>query len=439
MRFNKVLLINLYYKESGYGERLNFPPVGLGYLSQYLEKENIAHDVIDTGAGLSGEDVFKKVKSFNPQLLAFSLNSICFPRSLALIDKLKKSFPDISIVVGGPHASTKQAALLKENETIDFVIVKEGEIPLVLLCKGEELANVPGLIWRSKDKIHSNALKPLAINEFPYPLYRNFDLSKNYNSETIGIVTSRGCPFECAFCQQSSLLGKQWRSRSSASVIEEIEHWYNKGITSIHILDDNFGLDKKRIFEIADLLEQKKMKDLKISLIGGLRIQNMTEDFLDAIKRIGVKQLSFGVESGSDRILKFIGKGITSSDVDRVVKMAIDKGFLVRLFFIIGFPYETMEDVKKTFALALRHKINAARFFNLVPYEETKIMHWIKENNAKLLYPYEAYMSDFKYFQRRPIFDAQEGMTLAEKEKALKMADAVARQIEERESACGAI
>jgi radical SAM superfamily enzyme YgiQ (UPF0313 family) len=181
------------------------------------------------------------------------------------------------------------------------------------------------------------------------------------------------------------------------------------------------------------------MENLKITLIGGLRIQSMTEDFLDAIKRIGVRQISFGVESGSDKILKFIGKGIASSDVDRVVKMAIDKGFLVRLFFIIGFPYETMEDVGKTFDLALRHKIHAARFFNLVPYEETKIMQWIKENNAKLLYSYEDYMSDFKYFQRRPIFDAKEGMTLEEKEKALKMADEVVRRIEEREKACGAV
>ncbi|MFA5337141.1 MAG: cobalamin-dependent protein, partial [Candidatus Omnitrophota bacterium] len=258
MRFNRALLINLYYKESGYGDRLNFPPVGLGYLSQYLERENIAHDVIDTGAGLNEDDVFQKVKLFDPELLAFSLNSICFPRSLVLIAKLKKNFPNVAIVIGGPHASTKQAALLKENATIDFVIVKEGEIPLALLCKGEELGNIPGLIWRDKDKIiRSNGLKRLNINEFPYPLYRNFELSKNYNSGTIGIVTSRGCPFECAFCQQSSLLGKDWRSRTAASVIEEIEHWYNKGIASVHILDDNFGLDKKRIFEIADLLEQR--------------------------------------------------------------------------------------------------------------------------------------------------------------------------------------
>lgn len=436
MRFKKILLINLYYKESGYGERLNYPPVGLGYLGQYLEIENIDYDVIDTGAGYTEEDVFKKLKAFNADLAAFSLNSICFPRSLELIKKIKEKFPEIAVLVGGPHASTRQDALLREKEAIDFVIVKEGEKPLVLLCKGEPLKNIPGLIWRAKNKtIYSNKTILMDINDFPYPKYSHFDLFKKYNSGSIGIVTSRGCPFECAFCQQSSLLGKQWRSREAKNVVNEMEYWYNHGIHNPHILDDNFCLDKKRILQIATLLEKRKLINLKITLIGGLRIQNMTEEFLEVLKKLGIRQVSFGVESGSDKILKFIGKGIVASDVDRVIEMALSKGFWVRLFFIIGFPYETKEDVLKTFDLALRHKINAARFFNLVPYEETKIMQWIKENDAKLLYSYEEYMSNFKYFQRRPIFDAKEGMTLAEKEEALQMSDEVVRQIEARQAA----
>ncbi len=431
MRFKKVLLVHLYYKESGYGEKLNFPPAGLGYLAQYLEKENITYDVIDTGTGYSHEDVLNKVSVFQPDVIAFSLTSICYPRSLDLLKKTKKIYPDIVIVVGGAHISTRRVAILSENEAIDFAIEKEGEIPLSLLCKGELPEHIPGLMWRDKNgKIKSNPPQLADINQFPYPKYECFDLLNRYKSGSISIVTSRGCPFKCAFCQQSSLLGKKWRGREAQDVVDEIEYWYNRGFTSIHILDDNFGLDKKRFFQISELLEKKKMNNLKLFLIGGLRIQNMTEDMLLELKKTGVSNLSFGVESGSDKILKFIEKGITVKDVDRVVKMAVDMGFLVRLFFIIGFPYEEMEDVKKTFELALRHRVYEVRFFNLMPYEETKIMSWIEENDAKLLYPYDEYMSDFKRFQRIPIIDAKEGMTLEEKKEALRMADEVVKQVE---------
>ncbi len=434
MRVRRVLLVNLYYKESGYGEMLHFPPAGLGYLSEYLERENILHEIIDTGAGYSHEDVLEKIRSSKPELVGFSLNSICFPKSFELIRKAKEMFPQVAVVVGGPHVSTRQDAILEENALIDFVITKEGEIPLALLCKGEPLERIPGLIWRGKDgKINSNPPQSVAINDLPYPRYERFNLLEKYNSGTMSVVTSRGCPFKCVFCQQSTLLGKRWRGRKSQSVVEEIEHWYDRGFSSIHILDDNFGLDKKRIFRISELVAKRGMKDLEVLLIGGLRIQNTTREILLALKRMGVRYLSFGIESGSNKILKFIGKGITTKDADRVVKMAVDMGFLVRLFFIIGFPYEKMADVKKSFDLALRHKIHAVRFFNLVPYEETEIMKWIRENDAKLLYPYEEYMSNFKYFQRTPLFDTKKGMSLEEKRDALRMADEITRQVEERQ------
>lgn len=433
MRFNRVLLVNLYYKESGYGDKLNFPPVGLGYISQYLEKENISHEVIDTGAGYSHEDVVCRIREYKPDLVGFSLNSICYTKSFDLIRSVKKSFPDIVVAAGGPHVSTRVGSILAENEAIDFAIVQEGEIPLSLLCSGKPLESIPGLIWRAKEgKIDSNSPQVSDINNIPYPRYEHFDLLKNYNSGSISIVTSRGCPFGCAFCQQSSLLGKKWRGRKTQDVVGEIEYWYNRGFSSIHILDDNFGLDKSRFLHISELISARKMKDLRLVLIGGLRIQNMTEDMLLALKRMGVRNLSFGVESGSDKILKFIDKGTTVKEIDRVVKMAVDMGFLVRLFFIIGFPYETMEDVKKSFEIALRYKVHEVRFFNLVPYEETKIMKWIKENDAELLYSYEEYMSNFKHFQRMPIFNTKEGMTLDEKKEALRMADSVVRQVEER-------
>lgn len=433
MRFQSVLLVNLYYQESGYGERLNLPPVGLGYISQYLEAENIAHQVVDTGTGSTHKEVLEEIRETRPELVGFSLNSICFPKSYDLIRKVRELFPEVRIIVGGPHVSTRKADILVENAAIDFAVIGEGEIPLALLCKGESLDRIPGLIYRGPNsKVLQNPCIVQPTDDLPFPRYTHFDVKNKYQSGSISIVTSRGCPFKCVFCQQSSLLGKKWRGRSPENVIEEIRYWYDQGFSSIHILDDNFALQKKRVFRIADLLAESSMKGLEISLIGGVRVQDTDRKLLATFQRMGVRYLSFGIESGSDRILDFVGKGITVPDADRAISLAVEMGFLVRLFFIIGFPYETMEDVQKSFDLALRYPIHDVRFFNLIPYEETGIMHWLKENDATLLFPYDEYMSDFKRFQRIPIFDTSVGMSIEEKMKALRMADDIVRQVEQR-------
>ena len=107
-------------------------------------------------------------------------------------------------------------------------------------------------------------------------------------------------------------------------------------------------------------------------------------------------------------------------------------GFDVKLFFIIGFPTETREDVQMSFDLALRYPISSVRFFNLVPYDDTPLMEWLKEHNAHFFYGYDEYMSDFKRFQRIPLFECSEGMTAEEKSEALKMAENVTQFVEKR-------
>jgi len=433
MRFRSVLLVNLYYQESGYGERLNFPPVGLGYMSELLEAENIPHEVVDTGAGHTHAYVLEQIGATGAELVGFSLNSVCFPKSYELIRQVRKLFPELRIIVGGPHVSTRKAAILVENTAIDFAIVGEGEIPLARLCKGELLEHIPGLIYRGANgEIFENINYMEAIENLPFPRYKHFDVKDKYLSGNMSILTSRGCPFKCIFCQQSSLLGKKWRGRTAENVVQEIRYWYDEGFSTIHILDDNFTLQKKRVLHIADLLTESNMKDLEISLVGGVRVQGTDRELLGALQRIGVRHISFGIESGSDRVLDFIGKGMTVQDADRVISMAVDMGFLVRLFFIIGFPHETLEDVQKSFDLALRHQIYEVRIFNLIPYEDTGIMRWLNENNATLLFPYDEYMSDFKRFQRIPIFDAPVGMSVEEKMRALCMADDIVQQVEQR-------
>ena len=437
MRYESVLFINFYYPESGYGERLLYPPIGLGYLSEYLESFNIRSRILDMGTGKnmdSAEDFISQyIDEFNPDLIAISLNSICFLRSIEIISNVHGLYPEIPIVVGGPNASSKNSELLKKYDFLDYVIVREGEKALYNLCSGKKLEDIAGLCWRQNSIVHQNPDIPSKnLSDYPFPKYKRFQLDLYGNPDAIGILTSRGCPYKCIFCQQSSLLGKNWRGREPEDIVEEIRHWKAQGKKVIHILDDNFGLNKQRALKISELIVEEGLNDIEYVIVGGLRIDQTNKEILLALKNMGVQVIPFGVESGSNKILKFIRKGITSEQSDSLISLATSMGFNVKLFFIIGFPTETMQDVQMSFDLALKYPIASARFFNLVPYADTPLMRWLEENKVHFYYEYDEYMNNFKRFQRIPIFESLKGMSLDEKLEALKLADEVVRIIEDR-------
>lgn len=434
MKYPFVLLINFYYPESGYGERLLFPPLGLGYLSQYLEEKGVVVNILDMGTGNDMASaytlVLAKIADVKPDLLGVSLNSICFPQSMEILSNIKKKHPEIPIVVGGPHASSKGTILLNDHVFLDFVIVREGEKPLSELCAGEPIDKIQGLCWRDADGTVSNPDKPsINLSEFPFPRYNKFALNAYGATDAIGILTSRGCPFNCGFCQQSSLLGKKWRGRPVDEIIRELRYWKNKGKKIIHIIDDNFAMNKERVLTLSRRIVEENLNDLNYVLVGGIRINQTDEEVLVSLKEMGVKVIPFGIESGSDRVLKFIKKGMTVSQANKTIDLATRMGFAVKLFFIIGLPTETWAEVQMSFALAQKYPVREVKFFNFIPYRDTPLMDWLEEQNAHFFYPYDEYMSDFKKFQRIPVCQSDEGMSLAEKTKALEKADKISEFI----------
>lgn len=437
MRYSSVFLVNFYYSESGYGERLIYPPLGLGYLSEYLENKGIQIEVLDMGTGKKMdqcEDTMSQyIERFKPALIGVSLNSICFRRSIEILSNIRKKYPEISISVGGPDASSKGVELLKKYNFLDYIIAREGEKAMAKLCLGEELSKIPGLSWKQGETFYSNPDMPSEdLSEFPFPKYKKFQLDLYASPDSIGILTSRGCPYQCIFCQQSALLGKKWRGRTPESIIEEISYWKSQGKRVIYILDDNSALNKQRILDLSRLVIEKGLNDMKYIIVGGVRIDQANKETLTALKQMGVKTIPFGVESGSDKILQFMKKGITAEMADKAIALAVSMGFEVKLFFIIGFPTETMEDVQKSFNLALKHPIASVRFFNLFPYPDTALMEWLKNNKTHFFYQRDEYMNSFKRFQRIPLFENSSGMNYQEKVKALNLADEVIKTVENK-------
>jgi radical SAM superfamily enzyme YgiQ (UPF0313 family) len=432
IKAESIALVNVYFTESGYGDRLHTPPLGVGYISEYLNKKNVKNYVIDMGLGYTKDQIVQKIKKLHTAAVGFSINSLCMEKTADLIKAVKTSQPSALMIVGGPHVSTIKESILNECPLLDYAIIGEGEESLYQLLKGNDPESIAGLIYRDdagKIKVNHKRITE-NIDTLPFPKFTQFELDK-YADKSMPLLSSRGCPFKCMFCQQSSLLSKNWRGKSAAFLGEEIKYWIRKGYKEFQILDDNFAYDADRLHKITFLFAQNNISNISISIVGGVRISSMTKERLMLLRRIGVDFISFGIESFSDKVLRFIKKGTNTKKIEKVVRMATEMGFKVRLFFIIGLPYETMESLDALFGFVLKYPIYQVRFFNLVPYQRTALMDWIEEN-GKLLYPPQEYMNNFKKFQDIPIFTANNTMGIKERKQALIKARHISEVVYER-------
>ena len=432
MKKHQIVLINIYYSESGYGDILNFPPLGIAFISEYLNFNDIDHQIIDMGLGYIPEQILEKIQSLQPKWIGISLNSLLINRTRNLIEKIKEVSPAVNIVVGGPHVTTQGIKIFSEFPSVDYAIVGEGEVSFFELISNKPKSEIKGLAYKAEDgsfKINERRITE-DIDNIPFPKFEKFELNK-YLRRIIPIISSRGCPFKCIFCQQSSLLSKNWRGVSAEYFIECINYWVEKGYTEIHILDDNFTFNQRRLEKIVELYEKENIKNIKLVLIGGIRISQTTKKTLQLLKRLNIEIIAFGVESFSDKVLKFIKKDTTEKQIEETIKNAIDMGFKVKLFLIIGFPYQTPESLRKTYKLVLTYPIYQVRFFNLVPYENTALMEWLDEN-GEFIYPSSVYMNEFKKYQYIPLFKAKNTMNVEERTRELKIAKDVTRLVEER-------
>lgn len=401
MKFDRIVLVNPSYSGSHWGAVR--PPVGLGYLSEMLTSKDIAHRIIDIcPPDYTKWDLFRAVTWLKPDLVGFSMLTFRYIDTYNLIKELKGRFPSIAIVVGGPHVSMCEKKVLEESPHIDYGIIGEGEISLIELCKGVQLDKIGGLIFRNGKEISSN-LNTFVDNldRLPFPRYRRFSLI-SYVAKEIGIITSRGCPYNCVFCQET--LGKKFRMRSAGSVLEEISYWHRKGYRDIIILDDNFTMDEERALEICSGIERANLKGLCIRLANGVRADRINRNLLARMRAAGFRYISFGVEAGSDRVLKSIGKGETIGEIREAISMAIDIGFEVTLFFLVGSPMETRKDVEDSVHLAREFPVFDAKFYNLIPFPHTKLYEWVRENGVFLKEP-EQYLNDASHWDNTPVFE----------------------------------
>jgi radical SAM superfamily enzyme YgiQ (UPF0313 family) len=321
----------------------------------------------------------------------------------------------IRVILGGPHPSALPEEVLADAH-VDAVCVQEGEFLVpelyaVLLSRGAGAEGIKGLVYKNdKGEIMRNPPRELLwdLDSLPFPLYdavpvdRYFrkafapGLSTTRSPRSLPLISSRGCPYECTFCQH--FMGRKFRMRSARNVVDEIEFLTARyGIRELHIMDDNFTMDKKRVLDIAEGMRKRNLR-LHVKFPNGLREDTLDEELMATLKEMGVYNLHFGIESGSQRVLDLMKKHKTVEDIKEKVLLAKRMNFSVSANFIFGTPGETRRDMEETIKFALSLPLDDATFGMVTPYPGTEVREIAKKANVLVHSDYSSYT--IKLFSR---------------------------------------
>lgn len=282
------------------------------------------------------------------------------------ISKFIKAHSDVPVAWGGIQPTLLPEITLTNNN-IDIIVVNEGEISFLELVrkldKKESLHGIKGIWFKENGKIIQNESREyIDLNQLPNLPYHLIDI-KHYlplfkGRRTLYLETSRGCVGKCTFCSNIVYNKRQWRAMSPETVLERIKSVYNKyGINSFYFIDDNFFVDLKRARRIAEMIIEQSL-DI-IFEVQGIRYDSalqIDDDFLGLLYRSGLRKVHFGAESGSQRMLDMIGKGITVDDIINVNRRWAKYDIVVQHNFMAGFPTETIDDIKATISLIYKLK-----------------------------------------------------------------------------------
>jgi anaerobic magnesium-protoporphyrin IX monomethyl ester cyclase len=381
------------------------PPLGLGYLASNLFNKGYTVKIIDPIIQKCNQDDLKKeIKLYDPDVVGITSISQYIFDIFDIFNFTKFNNSSCFTVLGGPHASALALETLKKCKDIDFIVRGEGEITFTELLentKNEKYSSVKGITYRFNKRIYENTDRPLLKNldTLPFPAYQLFQMNKYkindrwFDIGVIGrlkeqyctLVTSRGCPYGCVFCVNNCIWGKYWRGRAPSNIIEELKilrYKYNKKI--IDIMDPIFTFNKERTIQICKLIREEK---LDISWISTTRVDYFDREIAQELKKSGCNFVYFGIESGVQKTLDYINKGVTPQMAVDAVKTAKNAGLKVGGSFVIGIPCETIEMIKNTIDFAKKLRLNTARFPVLVPYPGTEMytlaqkQNLIKNNN----------------------------------------------------------
>jgi radical SAM superfamily enzyme YgiQ (UPF0313 family) len=376
----RICLINPADRTESYSSM----PLGLAYISSGLKKNGFDVKGVDfcvTDKPL--EEIVSEIADYKPDLVGISVTTPYYKSALAIAG-LIKSIHNTPVVFGGIHPSLLPGECIK-NKSVDFVITGEGEnsftaLALFLLKKRGRLEEIKGLYYKKNGKVFSTGEPELTENldDLPFPdmdifAFKKYKQPLGHTDSFMTLMTSRGCPFNCTYCVNSTnaLFGRRYRYHSVERVMSEIEHVLKKyRVKEIIFYDDNFSFNRERLIRICDEIIRR---GLKFKWKCSSRVESLDHELLKKMRSAGCYLIAFGVESGSPEIIRSLRRNPDLKQIEGMFRLCRKAGIKTLAYFIIGFPEDSRETIKQTVDFAIRLNPAYVQFALMNPYPGTKI------------------------------------------------------------------
>ena len=351
----------------------DYPAIGIGYVAGYLRDQGQPVAVLDAKLErLTVEATIDRIAAARPRVLGLSSMTHLIATTHRIAAAVKQRRPQTIIVLGGFHASFLPQRTLEEFPAFDYVCVGEGEIAFSKLVtairEGRDPVDIPGIGRRTSAGVRLNGRGeiPDNLDDLGMPAWDLFPPARMYP-----VMSQRGCPFACNFCSRP--YGRKLRTRSPAHVVAELRRSYEQfGCRQVDFYDETFTVRRDYVQSLCQAIEQQGLAG-KLRLWAYVHANTIDLPTAQAMKRAGFAEVGMGVESGSPRIMKSMGKGVGPADVVRAARVFNQAGLRFGAYFIIGHPGETVAEVHESIRLAVRLNPDSVAFGIMTPYPGSKV------------------------------------------------------------------
>lgn len=396
----RITLLHPATKSNAQAHRSGPGHLGLGYIAACLLQRGHMVRVLDAKNDVVTDDVLRRhLLEFEPELFGVTAMTHEIHAAAEACAIAKRVSPGIWTVVGGPHSTALPERTLEEFSSVDIAVAGEGEITMTELAEAKasgavpsDLENVLGIAFRLGDRVVRTGKRPWMKNldDLPFPAWELFP------KVSWGVLSSRGCPFGCIFCQR--VLGRQVRFRSVDSVLAEFDALEERvGQREVWFRDETFGLNKRWVDEFLEKTSARNQRKGYIWGWGSNSRANLADlDRYRRMKESGCYGVSFGVESGDEVILKRIMKEITPEIAAKAIATAQEAGLTAAAFFILGHPGETWRTALKTVHFAAKSRADSIAVGVMVPYPGTEV--WRMAHAGE--YGYKLLTEDWRVYDK---------------------------------------
>ena len=406
---NKVLLINPSYSASYGGTKASIvnpisPTLGLATIAATALERGHKVEILDLSwRPYDFELVRNQIIKSKPDIIGVTSTTPLMNQLRDISVVAKDISKNIRVVGGGPHPSALPEETLRES-LLDAVLIGEADYSFADLCDGLNLSDIPGLVYRdNNDAILSTGLRtPIAnLDDLPMPAWHIYNIKDYYRMSRILARKlpiamnefSRGCVYRCDFCASKIILALGYRKKSPERCAEEVKQMHSLGYREFWVTDDIFTSDQKWATQVCEAITRTGL-DMPWSCTNGIRVESADENFFRTLRKSGCYRVSFGFESGNDRVLKAFGKGgrATVKQARKAVQLARKAGIDTNGFFMVGLSADTEESMKDTIELARTLPLDMMKCSVAIALPGTKMFNDYIEKGLVRSFNWDEYM-----------------------------------------------